>query len=197
VREIVERGDRCGVRLARAAKGALRACQVLERVLGVAQADQAQLAAGPARQQHAIGFARLARPARLLERGHRGGETGLGRGRGKAPGRQREHRPVIAVLPEELEEGETPEVALPAGAAHDQLASVEVVADHHRVMPDRRDLEREIDQHHHGRTRGELAQQVLQTRRGRVGDQPRAPGGAQHFGLQAALPAGQVDQRRD
>ena len=61
VREIVECDRRLRVRFARAAEGALGGRHVLQRVLDVAQADQADQVVRPAREQRAVGLARFAR----------------------------------------------------------------------------------------------------------------------------------------
>ena len=171
-----------------------RGAAVLGGVGGVAGAQQQHRLTGPARERGRVPLARRGRIQALQRRQRRARLCAIQRGRQQVR-RQRRHCPVVATRPGALEDRQFDLLPLGLAAVQQHGAALAVVADGDRVMPHRRQVQRQVLEHDHRMSGRELGQQRVQPRRQHVGGQALAARGHQHLGLQRALAARQEDLR--
>jgi hypothetical protein len=82
-----------------------------------------------------------------------------------------------------LEGVEGQQLALEGAGAEQEGTLVEVVADHHRVMPRRRPRQPQVEQHHHRLAGGGLAQQGVEAAGDLDGQRAVAAGAGEHLDL--------------
>ena len=185
---------RHGVRIAaeRRTQYGLRLGECPGGVVAVCKADAGPGIVRPAFEEAGIRGDAVARTAHPVHRGDRGQVGRLGGSHRNAAGRHGEHGPVVALLPAIFENRERDRAPLGFARAQVQLAGRIVETNHHRVMPDGHRTQSVVQQHDHGVTRRNLAQQVIEARRQLVRNPAMAARRGQHFDLQAALARRQV-----
>ena len=109
--------------------------------------------------------------------------------------RRTHHRPILAVFPGVFEHRQRHHQAALFARAQHQFTLRIIVADHHRVMPERHRPHAVILQHDHRRAGRDFAQQVGVTRRQLIRHHVIAARRGQHLDLQAALARRQIDLR--
>ncbi len=157
--------------------------KVAQRISGVAQADARFETVRPASQCGRICLA-CGAGRNPFEVRNCGNIVFLLRSRGNSLRRHRHHCPVVAARPSALEHVERHRQAPRHAGAQHELVGRKVVADHHRVVPQREDTERQILKNDHRRARADFAQHVVEAPRQRIGDKAVAARAPQHLRLQ-------------
>ena len=130
---------------------------------------------------------------RTLERNERFQIAFAVRRGGNAIGRDNHHGPVTAVAPCAFEQRERHPPAARLARAQHETARARVVAHGSRVVPAVERTGTVILKHDDGRARRDLAQQVFEARRERVGDHSISARSGKHLHLHAAFALRYVD----